>query len=163
MWPNPQETADFVTFTEEILNEKLQILGSRSIKVYKSFLFKFPCSVLIPDCTIQKKLRISHAFQCCEKCQQYMHANYSEYISNVQMNKQQCDISIKLNMEWKQQFLGVLGTSSLRQIHKAHMKTPPWSSLSVVMFQVLLKRRLHSRCFSTTFITVYTKLFSLNT
>ena len=23
MWPNPQETADLVTFTEEILNEKL--------------------------------------------------------------------------------------------------------------------------------------------
>ena len=23
MWPNPQETADFVTFTEEILNRKL--------------------------------------------------------------------------------------------------------------------------------------------
>ena len=25
MWPNPQETADLVTFTEEILNEKLHI------------------------------------------------------------------------------------------------------------------------------------------
>ena len=24
MWPNPQETADFVTFTEEIRNGKLQ-------------------------------------------------------------------------------------------------------------------------------------------
>ena len=23
MWPNPDETADLVTFTEEILNEKL--------------------------------------------------------------------------------------------------------------------------------------------
>ena len=23
MWPNPQETANLVTFTEEILNEKL--------------------------------------------------------------------------------------------------------------------------------------------
>ena len=23
MWPNPQETADFVTFTEEILNGKI--------------------------------------------------------------------------------------------------------------------------------------------
>ena len=28
MWPNPQETADLVTFTEEILNEKLQFLWS---------------------------------------------------------------------------------------------------------------------------------------
>ena len=26
MWPNPQETADLVTFTEEILNEKLHFL-----------------------------------------------------------------------------------------------------------------------------------------
>ena len=28
MWPNPQETADLVTFTEEILNRKLQFLCS---------------------------------------------------------------------------------------------------------------------------------------
>ena len=28
MWPNPQETADLVTFTEEILNEKLHFLCS---------------------------------------------------------------------------------------------------------------------------------------
>ena len=28
MWPNPQETADLVTFTEEILNGKLQFLYS---------------------------------------------------------------------------------------------------------------------------------------
>ena len=26
MWPNPQETADLVTFTEEILNGKLYFL-----------------------------------------------------------------------------------------------------------------------------------------
>ena len=26
MWPNPQETADLGTFTEEILNEKLHFL-----------------------------------------------------------------------------------------------------------------------------------------
>ena len=28
MWPNPQETADLATFTEEILNGKLHFLGS---------------------------------------------------------------------------------------------------------------------------------------
>ena len=28
MWPNPQETADLVTFSEEILNGKLQFLCS---------------------------------------------------------------------------------------------------------------------------------------
>ena len=33
MRPNPQETADLVTFTEEILNEKLYFLCSKGIKV----------------------------------------------------------------------------------------------------------------------------------
>ena len=28
MWPNPLETADLVTFTDEVLNEKLQFLRS---------------------------------------------------------------------------------------------------------------------------------------
>ena len=28
MWPNPQKTADFVTFTEKILNGKLNFLWS---------------------------------------------------------------------------------------------------------------------------------------
>ena len=28
MWPNPQETADFFTFTEEIFDEKLHFLCS---------------------------------------------------------------------------------------------------------------------------------------
>ena len=28
MWPNPQESADLVTFTEEILNRKLHFLCS---------------------------------------------------------------------------------------------------------------------------------------
>ena len=28
MWPNPQKTADLVTFSEEILNEKLHFLSS---------------------------------------------------------------------------------------------------------------------------------------
>ena len=28
MWSNPQETKGLVTFTEEILNERLQFLGS---------------------------------------------------------------------------------------------------------------------------------------
>ena len=33
MWPNPQETADLVTFTEEILNGKLWLLCS-SVKIH---------------------------------------------------------------------------------------------------------------------------------
>ena len=28
MWPNPEETADFVTFTKEIIDEKLHFLCS---------------------------------------------------------------------------------------------------------------------------------------
>ena len=31
MWPNPQETADLVTFAEEILNGKLHFLCSEEI------------------------------------------------------------------------------------------------------------------------------------
>ena len=37
MWPNPQETADLVTFTEEIFNGNLQFLCSENYgKVSKS-------------------------------------------------------------------------------------------------------------------------------
>ena len=32
MWPNPQETADLVTFTKETLNEKLHFLWSGMIQ-----------------------------------------------------------------------------------------------------------------------------------
>ena len=31
MWPNPQETADLVTFIEEILNGKLSFLCSEEV------------------------------------------------------------------------------------------------------------------------------------
>ena len=31
MWPNPQETADLDTFTEEILNGKLHFLSGESV------------------------------------------------------------------------------------------------------------------------------------
>ena len=34
MWPNPQETADLVTFTEEILNGKLHFLCSGRCEQY---------------------------------------------------------------------------------------------------------------------------------
>ena len=35
MWPNPQETTDLVTFTEEILNRKLHFLCSETISNFK--------------------------------------------------------------------------------------------------------------------------------
>ena len=37
MWPNPQETADLVIFTEEILNGKLHFLCSENIKDFIYF------------------------------------------------------------------------------------------------------------------------------
>ena len=36
MWPNPQETTDLVTFTEEILNEKLHFLCNVSCETSTS-------------------------------------------------------------------------------------------------------------------------------
>ena len=35
MRPDPQETADFVTFTEEILHGKLQFLRSEDLQIYQ--------------------------------------------------------------------------------------------------------------------------------
>ena len=40
MWPNPQETADLVTLTEEILNDKLEFLCSEGPD-YLHFWVKF--------------------------------------------------------------------------------------------------------------------------
>ena len=39
MWPNPRETANLVTFTEEILNGKLHFLWSEKI-IILNFLFR---------------------------------------------------------------------------------------------------------------------------
>ena len=39
MWPNPQETAGLVTFTEEILNGKLHFLCSVSASMKKKHSF----------------------------------------------------------------------------------------------------------------------------
>ena len=36
MGPNPQKTADLVTFTEEILNGKLHLLCSESMLIFKN-------------------------------------------------------------------------------------------------------------------------------
>ena len=47
MWPNPQETADLVTFTEEILNGKLHFLCS----VLGTLLFNKNMIDLFYECT----------------------------------------------------------------------------------------------------------------
>ena len=36
MWPNPQFSADLVTFTEEILNRKFNFLSSGAKKIYQA-------------------------------------------------------------------------------------------------------------------------------
>ena len=54
MWPNPQETADILTFTEEILNGKLQFLrsdGSEEMKKISAWAFK---KNLMPGNTLQE-------------------------------------------------------------------------------------------------------------
>ena len=47
MWPNPQFPADLITFTEEILNEKLHFLYSESKAIYM-IIFHFPKFTMIP-------------------------------------------------------------------------------------------------------------------
>ena len=37
MWPDPHKAVDMVTFTEEILNEKLQFLCSVHLKTIKIY------------------------------------------------------------------------------------------------------------------------------
>ena len=37
MWPNPQETADLVTFTEEILNGNFIFCAARRILSYDTY------------------------------------------------------------------------------------------------------------------------------
>ena len=53
MWPNPQVTADLVTFTEEILNRKLHFLCSDKnampVNIEKNFLsdlFDYLCDII---------------------------------------------------------------------------------------------------------------------
>ena len=47
MWPNPEETADLVTFTEEILNGKLHFLYSVSKPISHSCFPLFSCFLII--------------------------------------------------------------------------------------------------------------------
>ena len=59
MWPNPQETADLITFNEEILNEKLHFLCSAFEKVLLEITFgkiviRKTLALLLPQ--IQKRI-----------------------------------------------------------------------------------------------------------
>ena len=59
MWPNPQETADLVTFTEEILIGKLHFLCSANINIE---VFAMKCLFLdiyvSPECHFTKIIRL---------------------------------------------------------------------------------------------------------
>ena len=44
MWSNPQETADLVTFTEEVLTGKLHFMCSEKNSVDGVSFFAFPCA-----------------------------------------------------------------------------------------------------------------------
>ena len=56
MWPNPQETADLVTFTEEILNGKLHFLCSKTRTPASSEFTKYFRTV---ECNFFKQLMAS--------------------------------------------------------------------------------------------------------
>ena len=59
MWPNPQETTDLVTFTEEILNGKLHFLCSVN---YMKLAF-----IMILYKTINCLQKIAHEIFCLQR------------------------------------------------------------------------------------------------
>ena len=61
MWPYPQETADLVTFTEEILNGKLNLLCSDAhTKLMTEEGVKFMSKIM-------KNLILTHRCHCTKK------------------------------------------------------------------------------------------------
>ena len=79
MWPNPQENVDFVTFTEEILNEKLHFSCSTSYikermifvkKLKKYQLMDTNCSA--KNITNRAKTSIQSPRECCQHEPQFL-------------------------------------------------------------------------------------------
>ena len=62
MWPNPQETAHLVTFTEEILNGKLNVLCSSTLACHYQenilFMWLYPLN-LFTNFILLKSLKIT--------------------------------------------------------------------------------------------------------
>ena len=54
MWPDPQETADLVTFTVEVLNGKLHFLSSVLYKTVVKFRNTSKAGIAIDDCTFHQ-------------------------------------------------------------------------------------------------------------
>ena len=70
MWPNPQETADFVTFTEEILNGKLHFLCNGCRNWHSETGSKYIGKEVIDQLNWQIlgwKLLRSSWFSCCSR------------------------------------------------------------------------------------------------
>ena len=65
MWPNPQETADLGTYTDEILNGKLRFLCSVNIEIYCLFCKTLLCKerykeidISVFSCTQWQEIRL---------------------------------------------------------------------------------------------------------
>ena len=51
MWPDPQETADLITFIDEVLNEKLHNLCSVATIITKSYMTQKISNVMSVECS----------------------------------------------------------------------------------------------------------------
>ena len=68
MLPNPQETVDFVTFTEEILDGKLNFLrGENKLPLQESIFYR------LSECSILKKTSV--CIGCCQKQKKLLQRN----------------------------------------------------------------------------------------
>ena len=62
MWPNPQKTADLVTFTEEILNGKLDFLCSEPNLTEKNTSWKSEANKLVLTVTASFSSNLGNIF-----------------------------------------------------------------------------------------------------
>ena len=51
MWPNPQETADLITFIDGVLNEKLHNLCSVATIITSSYMTQKISNVMLVECS----------------------------------------------------------------------------------------------------------------
>ena len=96
MWPNPQETADLVTFTKEVLNGELHFLCSIWIfKEYSLTKTNIKTTVTSFHGTFTSILDLFHHFLrlCCGSCTKLIEAHhfqtpaqFAEALTNDQLN-----------------------------------------------------------------------------
>ena len=100
MWPNPQETTDLVTFTEEILDGKLHFLCSEDCENYELFLTRklrlslefYPCSFAL------EWTRLSLKWKCLYK-------NFSQLIAALLVSL--AKLAMVARLFWKYVINGV--------------------------------------------------------